>query len=85
MKWFHMDRLDLTFSGIDPAIAEAAARALPRILAERLARPDDASGPAGEGTVRISASPRPAALAERLAGHVAAQVRGRFRDSSRSD
>ncbi len=79
MPAVHIDRLDLTLSGIDPAIAAAALQAFPRLLAEQLARDRTIAHHPDAATIRLPAHPTAAALADHLAGHVAAQVRSQTR------
>jgi hypothetical protein len=65
-------RLDVSVTGVSPAVAEAAVRALPLLLAARLT--SNAGEVAGE-TVTLDAAPTADRLADALADHVAGVIR----------
>jgi hypothetical protein len=70
----HIDRLDLDFSGIPPATAEAAARLLGPALERALGRKHAA--PAAEidaGRIAMTGRPDAQALATQMAGRIARQ------------
>jgi hypothetical protein len=73
----HIDRLDLDLRGLDPALAEAAVRALGPALQRQLAQAG--SRPPAQSAPRIDAGHVPAggdaqALADRLAQRIAAST-----------
>ncbi|MEO6408202.1 MAG: hypothetical protein ABIO45_05550 [Burkholderiaceae bacterium] len=76
----HIDRLVLDLRGIDPAIAQAAARALGPALAEAMATQEiGAHAPLQHldaGRLRSMAAPSAGALATQMAQRIAGQLGG---------
>jgi hypothetical protein len=75
IRQVRIDRLDLDLRGLDPALAEAAVRALGPALQRRLAQ----AGSPAQSAQRIDAGQVPAAgdaraLADRLAQRIAASI-----------